>query len=56
MVGTSQPINPASATKATAKRKATAFVRLRPPRDIFVTSGSSRYVRIMAIATGINIG
>src|ERR1043166_1708998 len=56
MVGTSQAIRAAKATAATAKRRSTAFVRLRPPREIFVTSGSSRYARITAIATGIKIG
>src|SRR6478672_2586472 len=33
-----------------------ALVRVSVPRDIFVTSGSSRYARIAAIATGIRIG
>src|SRR5439155_8322643 len=56
MVGTSHAPNPPKAKKPIAKRRATALVRLSVPRDIFVTSGSSRYMRITAMATGIRIG
>src|SRR6266571_2883415 len=56
MVGTSQAPNPPKAKKPIAKTSATALVRLSVPRDIFVTSGSSRYMRITAMATGIRIG
>jgi len=52
----SHAANPPSAKNVIANTRATAFVRLSVPRDIFVTSGSSRYVRITAMATGIRIG
>src|SRR5207302_7777134 len=54
--GDKQAANPPNEKKAIAKTRATAFVRLSVPRDILVTSGSSRYVRITAMATGIRIG
>src|SRR5215475_11121313 len=56
MVGTSHAANPPNAKNAIAKSRAMALVRVSVPRDIFVTSGSSRYARIAAIATGIRIG
>src|SRR5262249_52954886 len=45
-----------NAKNAIANSNAIALVRVSVPRDIFVTSGSSRYVRMAAIATGIRIG
>src|SRR5204863_6941014 len=52
----SHAVNPPNAKNAIEKSSAMALVRVSAPRDIFVTSGSSKYVRIAAIATGIRIG
>src|SRR5215217_7047909 len=46
IVGTSHAANPPNAKNPIAKTSAIAFVRVSVPRDIFVTSGSSRYARI----------
>src|SRR6266446_7991726 len=56
IVGMSHAASPPNAKNAIANSRAIALVRVSGPRDIFVTSGSSKYVRIAAIATGIRIG
>src|SRR6267154_1076881 len=52
----SHAASPPNAKNVIANSRAIALVRVSGPRDIFVTSGSSKYIRIAAIATGISIG